>query len=106
VCWLKNAVPPRQESDCCVSGVRGGSVVEPRGPVEFGIDRFGGDYRSFGVGPQPKGEACAAACTADKRCRAWTYVRPGYYGPGAHCYLKGRLTRPRPKPCCISGVVR
>jgi hypothetical protein len=33
-------------------------------------------------------------------------VRPGYIGPAARCYLKDNITRPRSKPCCISGVVR
>jgi hypothetical protein len=33
-------------------------------------------------------------------------VRPGYSGVAARCYLKDRITRPRHKPCCISGVVR
>jgi hypothetical protein len=47
-----------------------------------------------------------AACDADNKCRAWTYVRPGYIGAAARCYLKDRITRPRPKPCCVSGVVR
>jgi hypothetical protein len=87
--------------------VRGGGVIEPRdNKVEFGIDRFGGDYRSFETTPQNEGELCAAACQGEKRCRAWTYVRPGYAGAAARCYLKSRVTRPRRKPCCISGVVR
>ena len=30
VCWLKNSVPARIADDCCVSGVRGAGVVEPR----------------------------------------------------------------------------
>ncbi len=48
VCWLKSNVPARAQSDCCVSGVRGAGVVEPRnGNTETSIDRFGGDYRSF-----------------------------------------------------------
>ena len=50
--------------------------------------------------------SCEAACKADGKCRAWTYTRPGYAGAAARCYLKNRLTRPRRKPCCISGVVR
>ncbi len=50
VCWLKDKVPPRVESCCCVSGVRGAGVIEPRtGPVETSTDRFGGDYRSFEI---------------------------------------------------------
>jgi hypothetical protein len=106
-CRLKNKVPPRLEDPCCVSGVRGGGVIEPRrGPVEFGIDRRGGDFRDFDLRSDPSGLACKAACDAEKRCRAWTYVRPGYIGASARCYLKSKITPPRRKPCCISGVVR
>src|SRR5437763_6805237 len=48
VCWLKSNVPTRTQDNCCVSGVRGAGVVEPRnGGTEISIDRFGGDYRSF-----------------------------------------------------------
>jgi hypothetical protein len=107
VCWLKNRVPPPIEDSCCVSGVRGAGVIEPRkGPIEFAIDRFGGDYRNLDVAPDPAGAPCTAACEAENKCRAWTYVRPGYIGAAARCYLKDKLTRPRHKPCCISGVVR
>ena len=107
-CWLKNQVPPRLEDKCCVSGVRGAGVIEPRkGPVEFSIDRVGGDYRYFdAASDDPSGAACKTACEGENRCRAWTYVRPGYIGPFARCYLKDRLKPPRHKPCCVSGVVR
>jgi hypothetical protein len=106
-CWLKNRVLPRMEDKCCISGVRGAGVIEPRrGPLEYSIDRFGGDYRNFETPPDPAGAPCNSACGDDKRCRAWTYVRPGYSGVAARCYLKDRITRPRHKPCCISGVVR
>jgi hypothetical protein len=107
VCWLKNKVPPRNEDKCCVSGVRGAGVITPlKGPLEFGIDRYGGDYRDFDLPADPTGVACNAACEGDDKCRAWTYVRPGYVGASARCYLKNKITRPRRKPCCISGVVR
>ena len=106
-CWLKNRVPPRVEDNCCVSGVRGAGVTEPqKGAVEYSIDRTGGDYKTVDVRPDPGGAPCRAACEADNRCRAWTYVRPGYAGPTARCYLKDKIPRPRPKPCCLSGVVR
>ena len=106
-CYLKSAVPPRVEDTCCVSGVRGTGVIEPRGgPVEFSTDRVGGDYRNFETPSDSTGAACLAACEADNKCRAWTYVRPGYIGAPARCFLKDRITRPRPKPCCVSGVVR
>jgi len=112
VCWLKSQVPARSENTCCVSGIKGAGVQEPRrgrdAAIEFGIDRFGGDYRNFDTQPDPHGAACRTACEAENRCRAWTYVRPGYLGQGsdARCYLKDRLRPPRRKPCCVSGVVR
>ena len=107
VCWLKNQVPPRVEDKCCVSGVRGAGVIEPRSKsMEFSVDRFGGDYSNFELASDPSGAACKSACEGDNRCRAWTYVRPGYTGPSARCYLKDKLKAPRRKPCCISGVVR
>ena len=107
VCWLKSRVTPRAEDACCISGVRGTGVIEPKiGPFEFGYDRFGGDYKNFEVAADPNGKTCQAACEAEEGCRAWSYVRPGYIGQAAICYLKNYLTRPIRKPCCISGVVR
>src|SRR5712691_2732521 len=88
VCWLKSRVMPRI------------------GPIESGVDRFGGDYRQFDVPADPSGKACQVACEDEEGCRAWTYVRPGYVGSSAVCYLKNHITRPVRKPCCISGVVR
>ena len=107
-CWLKNKVPPPVADPCCMSGVRGAGVIEPRiGPVEYSIDRTGGDYRNFEIEPDADGSACRAACEKENRCRAWTYLRPGYSGPAARCYLKDKIKPPRRhKPCCISGVVR
>src|SRR3990172_6581622 len=82
-CWLKHQVPARVADPCCVSGVKGAGVIEPRGPTEFAIDRAGADYRALDLPPDATGGACKAACEADGRCRAWTYVRPGYIGAGA-----------------------
>jgi hypothetical protein len=107
VCWLKNSVPVRAPNNCCVSGVRGAGVVEPRnGAVETSIDRFGGDYRNFDLKNDEGDEACKAACTADNKCRAWTYARPGYVGREAHCFLKKEIKPPRRKAGFSSGVVR
>jgi hypothetical protein len=107
ICWLKSRVTPRVASPCCASGVRGTGLIEPRsGPIEFGMDRYGGDYRQVETAMDATGKSCQAACESDARCRAWTYVRPGYIGASAVCYLKSRITRPIRKPCCISGVVR
>ena len=109
VCWLKNNVPPRVDAACCVSGVRGAGVIEPRGgPVEYSTDRYGGDYRNFELPPSANGADCKAACEADGKCRAWTYQRPGYFGPklSARCYLKSQVKPPRRRYYGISGVVR
>jgi PAN domain len=107
VCWLKNSVPARVADGCCVSGVRGAGVVELRnGAVETAIDRAGGDYRSFEIKRGEGDEACKAACTADNKCRAWTYARSGYAGREAHCFLKKEIKPPRRKPGFTSGVIR
>jgi len=107
VCWLKSNVPARVPDNCCVSGVRGAGVVEPRnGAIETSIDRFGGDYRSFDLKHGDGDEACKLACAADNKCRAWTYARPGYIGREARCFLKKEIKPPRRKPGFISGVVR
>jgi len=107
LCWLKNSVPARIPDNCCVSGVRGAGVVEPRnGAIETSIDRFGGDYRNFELKTEENDEFCKAACVADNKCRAWTYARPAYVGKDAHCFLKKEIKPPRRKPGFISGVVR
>ena len=107
VCWLKSNVPPRVPENCCVSGVRGAGVVEPRnGAVETSIDRAGGDYKNFELKSGEGDELCKAACTGDNKCRAWTYVRAGYVGREAHCFLKKEIKPPRRKAGFTSGVVR
>lgn len=107
VCWLKSEVSARIENQCCVSGVKGSGLIESRTvQLEMAIDRTGGDYRHFELTSDPTGDSCKKACEGENRCRAWTYVRPGYGQAAARCYLKDRVTRPRRKPCCMSGVVR
>src|ERR1700709_2686241 len=62
VCWLKSNVPARTRDNCCISGVRGAGVVEPKsGAVETSIDRFGGDYRSFGFETDEGDAGCQGA---------------------------------------------
>jgi hypothetical protein len=107
VCWLKSSVPAREKDICCVSGVRGAGVVEPRNPgVENSIDRVGGDYRNFELKRGEGDEICKAACTGDNKCRAWTFARAGYVGKEPHCFLKKEIKPPRRKAGFISGVVR
>jgi hypothetical protein len=106
-CWLKNQVKPLVENRCCASGVKGAALVEMRpGPIETSIDRIGGDYKNFEIPSNQDAEACKKACEGDNRCRAWSFARPGYGGPTARCYLKEKITAPKRRPCCMSGVVR
>ncbi|MEJ2625152.1 MAG: PAN domain-containing protein [Pseudolabrys sp.] len=108
-CSLKKSVPPRVANPCCVSSVRGAGVIAPRagGSTEMSISRHGGNYRHFALPSDPTGRACLEACKKEKRCRAFTYVRPGYGGrASARCYLKKTIPRPKRGYCCISGVVR
>src|SRR5258706_271948 len=73
VCWLKSNVPQRTQDNCCVSGVRGAGVVEPRnGALETSIDRAGGDYRSFELTSGDGDDDSKAACTGDTQCQSWT----------------------------------
>jgi hypothetical protein len=87
--------------------VRGAGVVETRSIAqETAIDRPGGDYKNFDVKGGEGDEPCQAACTADNKCRAWTYARPGYIGKEAHCFLKKEIKPPRRRAGFTSGVVR
>ena len=108
-CWLKNSVPRREANTCCVTGVRGAGVLEPRKEaIETSIDRIGGDYKNFEVKTDDESgdDACKAACAADQTCRAWTYARSGYVGRNARCFLKKEIKPPVHRPGFVSGVVR
>ena len=90
-CWLKNQVKPLVENCCCVSGVKGAALVEMRpGPIENAIDRIGGDYRNFDIPANQNVEACKQACEGENRCRAWTFVRPGYVGADGALLSQGQ----------------
>ena len=63
MCRLKNSVTAVKEDSCCVSGIRGAALLEPKaGSTEFSIDRMGGDFRSFDIAADPTGASCAKAC--------------------------------------------
>jgi hypothetical protein len=80
----------------------GGGETIPAGATN-NTERPGNDIRDFDLaGPNPA--TCQAECAGDGRCRAWTYVRPGYQGPSARCYLKRSVPAPVSNACCISGV--
>ena len=61
--------------------------VQSNPNFEYGVDRPGGDYRSFELEFDAPG-LCAGQCAQEAQCRAWTYVKPGVQGPKARCWLK------------------
>ncbi|MBI5718995.1 MAG: hypothetical protein HZC37_15115 [Burkholderiales bacterium] len=70
---------------------------------EYGIDRRGGDYRSFDLQFDAPG-LCAGQCAQEGQCRAWTYVKPGVQGPKARCWLKNVVPVPTRDGNVISGL--
>ena len=79
------------------------------GPKSFGqvmesnTDRPGSDFRDFDL-PLGLPELCQTICVTDSNCKAWTYVKPGYQGQRARCWLKNGVPNPSHDTCCISGV--
>lgn len=71
--------------------------------AEVGIDRRGGDYRSFDL-PVDAPALCASQCAQEGQCRAWTYVKPGVQGPLARCWLKNVVPAPSRDANTVSGV--
>ncbi len=93
-CWLKNAVPPATTAAFAVSGVRS---------YEYDTDRSGNDYTNFDL-PTADPQLCAARCSGDAQCRAWTYVAPGAQGSSAHCWLKNAVPLSAARDFTVSGV--
>lgn len=48
-------------------------------------------------------DVCAEECKQNPLCRAYTFVRPGFQGKRAVCWLKSDVPKPKPSNCCISG---
>ena len=71
--------------------------------MEFDTDRRGSDFRDFDL-PLALPELCQTICSTDINCKAWTYVKPGYQGRRARCWLKNSVPNPSHDICCISGV--
>ena len=71
--------------------------------MEMNTNRMGGDYRDFDLS-RADPSSCLAACDAEARCVAWTYVKPGGPGERAHCWLKDSAMPPNSEECCVSGV--
>jgi hypothetical protein len=104
-CWLKGNVPTALQNECCLSGVK-----RPPPPpiaavglsIELETNRSGADFRDFDLEVSDASH-CQAACQAEPRCLAYTWVKPGLQGEKSRCWLKSAVPEARPSGCCVSG---
>jgi hypothetical protein len=75
------------------------------GGFEPGMNRYGGDYRSFDM-LRGRNEDCRNACAGEAQCRAFSIVRAGVQGAYPRCWLKSTVPPATPDPNTTSGVVR
>ncbi len=74
--------------------------------MEQNTDRPTGDYQQL-TPERDDAALCQLACSADARCKAWTYVKPNtVQGPEPNCYLKDIVPPAAPNNCCTSGVIK
>jgi len=100
-CWLKSDVPQASPNSCCVSGIKSGGSSS--GGLEVNVNRRGGDYRDYDL-PSNNPNQCRDDCMNDSQCQSFTFLRPSYRGPNAHCFLKNSVPNATQETCCISGV--
>jgi len=71
--------------------------------MNYGTDRYGSDYNAIEMvadDPAP----CVQACVNDPNCVSYSFVRPGYQGENAYCYLKNDAPAEYDNDCCVSGL--
>ncbi|HVE86349.1 MAG TPA: cytochrome c oxidase assembly factor Coa1 family protein [Myxococcales bacterium] len=71
--------------------------------LEAATDRPGADFRDYEVPGETSTSRCAADCSAEPRCKAYTFVKPAGGKPG-RCRLKDRAPAKVKDACCESGV--
>ncbi len=82
-------------------------VQNQRMTLEQNSDRPGSDYSKITMSSNALPNMCSGMCEKDRRCKAFTFVRKGFQGNTAVCYLKDRLPNLiKNKNCCVSGVKR
>ena len=71
--------------------------------MDYDTDRYGSDYyREEMLGSDPT--SCKQLCVNDPNCVSFSFVRPGYQGENAVCYLKSSAPPAYENICCISGL--
>jgi PAN domain-containing protein len=93
------------DGDIVLAVVEGGGGSREGSGVSTtdGVAIVGGDFRR--LDDAIRWERCQHLCILEGRCRAWTFVKPGFLGPDAKCDLKDRFTSYQQTPCCVSGTV-
>lgn len=78
-------------------------VAQAEMSIENNKILLGQDYSVF---PNETGSPalCRKKCAGDRRCQAWTYVRPYQVDGVGECRLKRDVSRGFKNGCCISGV--
>lgn len=71
-----------------------------------GIDMPGDDYNitHFNVPDAGNAQKCEAMCTADTKCKSWTFVVRGAPAGSGDCCLKAGISCPNKVPSCTSGA--
>jgi hypothetical protein len=72
-------------------------------PAAYAVDGFnlpGSDYANFTA---DSALVCRQTCAGDSKCKAYTWVKPGYQGPSGRCWLKTRVPSLVKDSCCDSG---
>ncbi|WP_239249755.1 PAN domain-containing protein [Candidatus Nitrotoga sp. M5] len=72
--------------------------------MQAGVDLPGMDFKSFFL-DQSLPALCRNACQNNKRCKAWTFVKPDIQGNKAKCWLKHSVPKSVKDSCCVSGVI-
>jgi hypothetical protein len=84
-----------------LTGIRPPSSSARMSAMEYGINRFGGDYRSVEAS-EP--QVCQDTCAREAQCVAFTFVKPGVQAQTGVCWLKDRVSLPNPDANCVSGI--
>lgn len=80
------------------------SGAPPPGSL-VGISLPGSNMRTIRMS-EASPAACQAACKAESRCAAWTYIEPGHGAVPPRCALKAVIPAQVANACCTSGTER
>ncbi|MCJ7444499.1 MAG: PAN domain-containing protein, partial [Methanotrichaceae archaeon] len=79
------------------------TVLLPKIILDNNTNLPGSDYKNLELSTADP-NICAYQCSGDSACKAFTYVKPGYQGPKAQCWLKNVVPSQVQDECCVSGI--